>query len=299
MPADNEKQEQKEVTPAPIQNPWRIFAMEAFLFSLTLGLGIATAFKINEILAIQKIAISQTPHQYYLVGGFIFYFILATLLIFLISYFLKFKKGKRVFFKAIFILATFWGGALLLSCWMPGLLAPILIGILIFWWLKKPSILVQDLYLILGIAGMGSILGSSLAPQIVVLLLVIFSIYDFIAVYKTKHMVKIAKEMIESKAVLALIIPSSFRDFRGSLGEVRPGGKFLILGGGDIIFSLLFCVSLVPQGILSPLIVAFFSLIGLFVGFWFFISQKTRQPIPALPPIALFSIFGYLITRLI
>ena len=299
MPADNEKQEQKEVTPAPIQNPWRIFAIEAFLFSLTLLLGIATAFKINKILAIQKIAISQTPHQYYLVGGFIFYFILATLLIFLISYFLKFKKGKRVFFKAIFILATFWGGALLLSCWMPGLLAPILIGILIFWWLKKPSILVQDLCLILGIAGMGSILGLSLAPQIVVLLLVIFSIYDFIAVYKTKHMVKMAKEMIESKAILALVVPQNILGLRESLEEIKPGGKFLILGGGDIVFPLLLCVSLIPFGILNSLIVAIFALMGLLVGFLFFFLQKVRQPIPALPPIAFFSIFGFLITKLI
>jgi len=196
-------------------------------------------------------------------------------------------------------LATFWGGALLLSVWMSDLLALILIGILIFWWLKKPSILIQDLCLILGIAGVGSILGLSLAPQIVVLLLVTFSIYDFIAVYKTKHMVKMAKEMIESKAILALVVPPNILGLRASLEEIKPGGKFLILGGGDIIFPLLLCVSLVPQGILSPLIVAIFSLIGLFTGFYFFISQKVRQPIPALPPIAVFSIIGFLITRLI
>jgi len=298
MPADNEKQEQKEVTPAPIQNPWRIFAIEAFLFCLTLGLGIATAFKINNpplnFSGGQKVILPQISFW-----KFIFYFLSATLLIFLISYFLKFKKGKGVFFKGIFILATFWGGALLLSVWMSDLLALILIGILIFWWLKKPSILIQDLCLILGIAGVGSILGLSLAPQIVVLLLVTFSIYDFIAVYKTKHMVKMAKEMIESKAILALVVPPNILGLRASLEEIKPGGKFLILGEGDIIFPLLLCVSLVPQGILSPLIVAIFSLIGLFTGFYFFISQKVRQPIPALPPIAVFSIIGFLITRLI
>jgi len=61
----------------------------------------------------------------------------------------------------------------------------------------------------------------------------------------------------------------------------------------------IFSASLVSQGILSSLIVATFSLIGLFAGFYFFISQKVRQPIPALPPIAVFSIIGFLITRLI
>ena len=257
-------------------------------------MGIATAFKINKILEIQKIALPQISP-----GKFIFYFLIATLFVLLLSYLIKFKRGKGIIFKILFVFAVSFGGLLSLEVWLSEPISLIVIVSLILWWWKFPSVFNHNILIILGIAGVGSILGLRLTPEIIIGLLIIFSIYDFIAVYKTKHMVKIAKEMIESKAVLALIIPSSFRDFRGSLGEVRPGGKFLILGGGDIIFSLLFCVSLVPQGILSPLIVAFFSLIGLFTGFLFFISQKTRQPIPALPPIALFSILGYLITRLI
>jgi presenilin-like A22 family membrane protease len=285
---------QEKVKTIPFKHPWRIFVIEAVLFSLTLLSGTATAFKINEILTIQKIAIPQISFW-----KFVFYFLSATLLIILISYFLKFKKGKGVFFKGVFILATFWGGALLLSVWMPDPLALILIGILIFWWLKKPSILIQDLCLILGIAGVGSVLGLSLTPQIVVMLLVVFSVYDFIAVYKTKHMVRMAKEMIESRAILALVVPPNLFGLRESLEEVEPGGKFLILGGGDIVFPLLLSASLIPSGILNSLIVAIFALIGLLVGFLFFLSQKVRQPIPALPPIALFSIIGFLITKIL
>ena len=296
MPEDIENQKQEEVTSisTPLWHPWRVFFWEAVLFSLTLGLGIATAFKINKILEIQKIALPQISP-----GKFVFYFLIATSFVLLLSYLIKFKRGKGIIFKILFVFAVSFGGLLSLEVWLSEPISLIVIVSLILWWWKFPSVFNHNILIILGIAGVGSILGLRLTPEIIIGLLIIFSIYDFIAVYKTKHMVKIAKEMIESKAVLALIIPSSFRDFRGSLGEVRPGGKFLILGGGDIIFSLLFCVSLVPQGILSPLIVAFFSLIGLFTGFLFFISQKTRQPIPALPPIALFSILGYLITRLI
>ena len=72
----------------------------------------------------------------------------------------------------------------------------------------------------------------------------------------------------------------------------------MILGGGDIVFPLILCVSLTPQGVLKPLIVAFFAALGLGLSFYLFTSQKTRKPIPALPPIALFSIIGFLITRL-
>jgi len=297
MPEDNQNEKQKEITPFP--QPWQIFAIEAFLFCLTLGLGMAAAVQIGEVLKIQKITLPQVSFWRFIIS-----FLLATLFIFLLIRFLKFKRGKGLIFKILFTLAVFLGGLLFLEAFLLEPIPLILISLLIFWWWKSPSILNQDVLMILGLAGVGSTLGLALQPLMVIALLIIFSIYDFIAVYKTKHMIKMAKEMIESKAILALVIPQNVFGFKESLEEIRVpaervGGKFLILGGGDIVFPLLFCVSLVPQGILSPLIVAFFSLIGLFVGFWFFISQKTRQPIPALPPIALFSIFGYLITRLI
>ena len=107
------------------------------------------------------------------------------------------------------------------------------------------------------------------------------------------------KEMVEAKAILGLILPSKISDFKINLKEVSPGGKFLILGGGDIIFPLILCVSLASQGIFKSLIVSVFATIGLALSFYLFISQKTRKPIPALPPIALFSIIGYLITKLV
>ena len=273
---------------------WKIFIIEAFLFCLTLGLGIAAAFRMNEIFKIQKVNIPQISFS-----QFILNFLLATLFIFLILRFAKFEKEKGTIFKILFILAVLLGGLLFLETWLPEHLSLIFIFVLIFWWLKKPSVLIQDLLIILGIAGTGSILGLSLNPLTVVALLIIFLIYDFIAVYKTKHMVRMAKAMLESRAILAIVIPPNIFGFRESLEKIQPGGKFLILGGGDIAFPLIFSVSLIPSGIFNSLIVALFSLIGLFASFWFFTKQKERKPIPALPPIAFFSIIGYLITKIL
>jgi len=275
-----------------IEFPWKLFTVEAFLFSVTLGSGIATAFRLIEIFKIQKVEIPQISFL-----KFIFYFLLTTFLILFIIKFVKFKMGKGMIFKTFFILGVSLGGLIMLEPCLPEPLPLIFILILIFLWFQKPSILVQDFLIVLGIAGTGSLLGLSMNPLTVIALLIIFSIYDWISVYKTKHMVKMAKEMIEHRAILALVVPPNISGFRENLIEVQPGGKFLILGGGDIVFPLLFCASLVPQGILSPLIVAIFSLVGLFVGFYIFSHQKTRQPIPALPPIALFSIFGYFLTK--
>ena len=292
MPEDNQNEKQKEITPFP--QPWQIFAIEAFLFCLTLGLGMAAAVQIGEVLKIQKITLPQVSFWRFIIS-----FLLATLFIFLLISFLKFKRGKGLIFKILFTLAVFLGGLLFLEAFLLEPIPLILISLLIFWWWKSPSILNQDVLMILGLAGVGSTLGLALQPLMVIVLLIIFSIYDFIAVYKTKHMIKMAKEMIEQKAILALVVPPNLSGFQESLEEIRPGGKFLILGGGDIVFPLLFSASLIPFGILNSIIVAIFALIGLFAGFYFFVSQKIRQPIPALPPIALFSIIGFLITRII
>ncbi len=291
MEANHENQK-----PVPEINfkPWRVFIIEAFLFSLTLGLGITTSFRMSRFYELQKITLPQISFL-----RFIIYFLLATLFLFFVTQFLKFKKEKGIIFKSIFALAVFLGSLFFLETFFSEPFPLILSLFLIFWWWKSPSVLNQDILMIFGIAGMGSALGLALQPLLVVGLLILFSIYDFIAVYKTKHMIKIAKEMLESRAILAFIIPPDLKNFQESLEKIQPGGKFLILGGGDVAFPLLFCVSLIPFGVLNSLIVAIFSLIGLLVGFLFFLSREVRQPIPALPPIALFSIIGFLITRLI
>jgi presenilin-like A22 family membrane protease len=272
---------------------WKLFAMEILMFLISLLLGIATALRIRK----SKILDITTP--FISIWKLMVYFLLSTLFIFVISYFLKLKKNRDIVFKIIFILATFSGGITFLSVWLPGGIPLVFITLLIIWWIKKPTILIQDILIMMAIAGAGSLLGLTLNPLLVVLLLIIFSIYDFIAVFKTKHMVKMAREMIKSRAILALIVPPKAFAFLEGLEKVKSGSKFLILGGGDIIFPLLLSVSLVPSGIFNSLIVAFFSSIGLSSTFLIFSFQKKRQPIPALPPIALFSIIGFLITLLI
>lgn len=288
-------QSQEKTKIVPFSYPWRIFAFEAFLFFLTLGLGIISSLRIIQILEIEIQKISLTLVSFW---EFFFSFLLVILIIFLIIKFIKFRPGKRILFKFFFILPVFFGGTFFLSLWIGDILALIFVSFLIFYWIKKPNILVHNLLLIMGIIGAGSALGLRLDPLLVVFLLIIFSIYDVIAVYKTKHMIKMAKAMIEVRAIPGIILPPKISEFKTPLRNVKMGGRFVILGGGDIVFPLLLAASLVPFGVLDSLIVAFFALIGLSVSFWFFISQRIRKPIPALPPIAFFSIIGYLITKL-
>ncbi len=279
--------------------PWRILLGEVLLFSFTLGLGLVAGLRVNDF-AEQKI-ISLPQFSFW---QFIFQFILAVSFILFVLFIIKQKKKKRIVYKSIFVLAVWWGGSITLNIWLNPLLALILMGLLVFWWHRQPLVLNHNICLILGLVGTGSVLGLSLDPWAIALLLIVFSIYDFIAVYKTKHMVKMAREMIEHKAVLAFIIPQRISGLGKQLENVKNDShvakrQFLILGGGDVIFPMIFCVSLIPQGIADSLIVAVFALLGLLASFWIFISQEDRKPIPALPPIALFSLIGFLITLII
>ncbi len=274
---------------------WKILAIEVFLFSLTLLVGILTAFKINNTLEEQNVSIPEISFW-----NFILQFLLTTLFVLLIIQLVKFRRRKGLIFKLIFVAAIFLGGISMLSVWLPYLPALLLITVFLAWWWLRPSIFIQDLCIVLGISGAGSFLGLAFRPEIVIALLAVFSVYDIVAVYKTKHMVEMAKEMIESRAILGLIIPRSVLGFGEGLGRLKPGGKFLILGGGDIVFPLFLCCSLIPPyGITKSLLAAAFSVLGLLASFYLFAFQKKRSPIPALPPIAFFSIVGYLVVRFI
>lgn len=289
------EEEKIEPTSLPLK-PKKILFWEGFLFFLTQILGTLTSWKITKIPQIEIKKIPLGPGSLWQI---LIYFTILILIILLIIRFLKSRSGKEILFKTFFILPVFFGGIIFWSLWIGDIFAFISISILIIWWMRKPNVLLHNFLLLSGMIGVGSFFGLSLDPLLVIILLVIFSIYDVIAVYKTKHMIKMAKEMIEAKAIAGIFLPPKLSEIQTPLKDLKIGGKFLILGGGDIVFPLLLVSSLVPVGILKSFIVAIFATIGLLFSIWIFISQKTRRPIPALPPIALFSIIGYLITRIL
>lgn len=266
--------------------------MLVFLFSLTLGLGILVSLKLYEFLKIEGLeAVSISFSQ------FLSNFVLALFLVGVVFLFgRKFEKGKKYLLKGLFLIATGLGSLVSLGVFI-GDSSIVLVLAIALWWLIKPNVFIHDTLVILGMAGAGSLLGTRLGPETVVLLLIVFSIYDYIAVYKTKHMVIMAKEMVKEGAILGLVLPQTLSDFKASLKEVVPGkGRFFVLGGGDVVFPLTLCSSVLTRGLEDALVVAVFALAGLFTSFVIFSRQQTRQPIPALPPIALFSIIGYLLT---
>lgn len=272
---------------------WRVFLIEGGLFLLTSILATISAFQLNGLVKIKKIYLPTISLQ-----DFFFSFLFITFFILLFVSFKKATKFKELIYKGLFVLTVFWGGMTVLNLWILTFGAVLIMGILIILWLEKPSVLVHDLLMVLGLAGAASFFGLGFEPSMIAVLLVVFSFYDFIAVYKTKHMVKMAKEMIEKKVVLGFIIPKKVKYFKDNFNNVKPGGNFFVLGGGDVVFPNLLAVSVVSSGVLKALIIIIFSLVGSFLSYWLFLNQQEKEPIPALPPVALFAIIGYFLTLL-
>jgi len=288
----------------------KIFAWSAFLFCLIFILGISTGWQAYQLVVMDKLPQAQIEPTS--VWHFLAAFAIITAFIFFLSKSYKkgesrkYSKEKSIIFKIIFIIPIFIGTTFLLNLWartaigfLGEFLGIILAIILIYKYLTQSSVLIYNLTMVFGLAGVGVLLGLRMEPLWIVFLLVVFSVYDFIAVYQTKHMIEMAKEMMKYRVILGLVVPQKVSDFWISTKQIQPGSGFMILGSGDVAFPLLFCVSLIPEGITNALIVAVFSLVGLFATFGLFIGQKTRKPIPALPLIAFFSIIGFLITILI
>jgi presenilin-like A22 family membrane protease len=264
---------------------------EVLFFCLILFLGIYAASEARLVLIEEDIELQKISFE-----NFILYFLISTVFILFLISLQKVRKYRKAVYKFIFAFSFVYGALTILPLFFPDIITLFLILFLLFLWFKISSVWIHDIAIVIALSGLGAILGLAVEPRVVVLLLLVLSFYDFIAVYKTRHMIKIAESMLSSGVIMGLILPKQFKGFNEKLKNITLKKEFMVLGGGDIVFPLIFSVSLLDQGIISALIVAGFSLIGLITSLLIFLLQKETKPIPALPPIALFSIIGYIIT---
>jgi len=137
---------------------------------------------------------------------------------------------------------------------------------------------------ILATAGVGVVFGISMGVLPVLLFLALLSIYDFLSVFVTRHMVEIANYIIAKD--LAFTVTAK---------EVEPRTKEvkrIDLGTGDLIAPVMMEVSILPY---SPL-AALFVMVGSMTAMSLFLTLvwKKKLVLPALPPIVLGMVAGLL-----
>src|SRR3989344_1682396 len=117
-----------------------------------------------------------------------------------------------------------------------------------------------------------------------VILLIIISVYDMIAVWKTKHMVSLAKFQAGSGAFAGLSIPYNIKGISKNVSNKIIRSKtesIAILGGGDIGFPLMLSGAVMKyMGLIPALIVSLFAAIALFC---LFVFAKKKKFYPAIP----------------
>jgi len=157
---------------------------------------------------------------------------------------------------------------------------------------------------IISSAGVGAIFGFSLGFLPAAIFTILLSIYDYIAVFKTRHMVEMARELSTrqlSFAVTAREAPARKQDEKIEVYAERANreGDRLDLGTGDLSVPAMLSVSayaIGPNGLIYALAVAAGSTLALYMLLKF--VSKERVFLPALPPICLGGMLGLLLAKL-
>jgi len=167
--------------------------------------------------------------------------------------------------------------------------------VLAFFKVVRPNIFVHNITEIFIYSGFAAIFVPIMNLYAVFMLLLLISIYDIYAVWKSKHMIKLAKFQTSSRAFAGLSIPYELPEKEGKkktkkvvkIEKVRTA----ILGGGDIAFPLLFAgVVMKNTGFLTSLIIPIFVSITLLI---LLVKSKEDRFYPAMPFLSLGCLAGY------
>lgn len=209
--------------------------------------------------------------------------------------FLKIFKKREAPFKLLFYFLIFTTGSLVFLIWFgQPIISFLLVITSIILFRFFPNVLLQDILIVICLTGAGALLGSSLLPSQMIIILLVLAVYDLIMVFGTGQMVKMFKEMLAKKFILALIIPESFKGWKTKISEIDLGKGFAFLGTGDLALPMAFAISVLRISLLSSIFILLGALIGLIVLSLFFLQE--RKPLPALPPIITGALLGYLIS---
>ncbi|MEK6950139.1 MAG: presenilin family intramembrane aspartyl protease [Nanoarchaeota archaeon] len=173
--------------------------------------------------------------------------------------------------KAWFLIAVVVSLTVALAAFIPALPAFLISLAAAAWKILKPNVWIQNFTELFIYGGLAAIFVPLFNLRSISILLVLIAIYDAYAVWKSKHMVTLAKSQAKSRIFAGLLIPYKMGKL---LKPAKPPGREVervpvkvrtaILGGGDIGFPLIFAGVVLKQlGLWQSLVIPFFALAGL------------------------------------
>lgn len=215
--------------------------------------------------------------------------VFGTVLLLLLIHFRGFTLWKLWFFLAVILCLHIAFGA-----FVPAMIA--LVAALVFGWWKvyRPNLYVHNATELFIYGGLAAIFVPILNIISGIVLLVLISGYDMYAVWKSKHMIKMAKFQVKSGMFAGLLIPYGVPGRIKKEAKARKVKKHIhtaILGGGDIGFPLIFAgIVLKSLGYMQGLVVAAVTALALFC--LLYMGEK-KKFYPAMPFLSAGCFVGY------
>ena len=201
---------------------------------------------------------------------------------------------KRVFiWKLWFLMSVVLCLQIALAAFLGDILALVLAILFGLWKVFVPNFFVHNLSELFIYGGLAVIFVPMLTPVYAIVLLLLLALYDMFAVWKSKHMISMAKFQTKAGIFAGFMLPYVEK----GKGKKRPRVRTAVLGGGDIGFPLIFSGTvLASMGLYSALVIAFFSTFSLFLLLLF--SKKDRF-YPAMPFLTAGCLVGFAVVNLI
>ena len=144
------------------------------------------------------------------------------------------------------------------------------------------------------------------------ILILLVAAYDIFAVFKSKHMITLAKFQAENNMFAGLFVPKQL-SLKTAVSEIKTAaaaqkssrhtdkysdsGNYAVIGGGDIGFPLLFAgVAMVNFGFFRTLLIPVFAVAALAI---LLAIGKSGKFYPAMPFIAAGCFIGYAIASVL
>ena len=255
--------------------------------------------------------IVERPPEKGIVGYIFAAIIIGTiLLLFLIK-----LKAVRIW-KFWFFLSVWFLLSIALAPFITKKFAWIIALILALWKVIKPNPIIHNITEVFVYGGLAAIFVplKNFKPWHAMILLLIISIYDMIAVWKIKHMITLAKFQTKTRVFAGLFVPyQRVKEKKVKLSKLKKPRKVVhvkrkvtnaILGGGDIGFPLVFSGVVMKELMYSnpewlsffkAVIISFFVSIALLM---LFLKSKKDKFYPAMPFLTIGCLVGYCIVLL-
>ncbi|MDD3159930.1 MAG: presenilin family intramembrane aspartyl protease [Candidatus ainarchaeum sp.] len=188
---------------------------------------------------------------------------------------LKFSKGRKVLWIIEFMAITM-SAMIFFTAFFPTndyIVLALIIILLVLRYTHRENVLIKNVTSIIAIVGAGGLIGITMGILPVLTFIILLSIYDYIAVFKTKHMLTLASAIVKNNFAFTVSFPNEKHKFE--------------LGNGDLVIPLIVVSSIISNGLFNNnVLVATLCSIGALAGLFFsiYIVSTKKIPLPALPP---------------